>query len=290
VDFEQLAEGQWFEGIAVDGETVWYSDVFAGGIRRYPAEGADTVWRKNDRWIGALMMNADGKVLSGGATGIEWFDPASGASGMLIDSIDGEAIPGVNEMVADASGALYFGTVDSAAFERGDPPGPSALYRLDPAGKLNRLTGDLKFSNGLALSPDGKHLYHCESWVGVFGYDVAEDGKLGEPRLVCEKADCDGLKVDVDGRLWIAGFRSPELLIVSPDGSVCDSYALPGKAATNHHFGGGDGRDIYISVVIPVAVDDPSGVEVPAEMKSGLWRGRAPVAGLELYRPQFELG
>lgn len=79
-------------------------------------------------------------------------------------------------------------------------------------------------------------------------------------------------------------------MIVTPDGAPAGGYALPGQAATNHHFGGHDGQDIYMSVVIPVAVGDPSEVVVPAEMHSGLWRGRAPIAGLPLHAPQFKLG
>jgi sugar lactone lactonase YvrE len=290
MNFQQLASGQWLEGIAVDGDTVWYSDVFGRGIRRCPPGDAGEVWRGEDRWISALIINADGKVLSNGANGIAWFDPASGASGMLIDSVGGKPLPGVNEMVADASGELYFGTVDSTAFERGETPGPSALYRLNLDGRVTRLTGELKFSNGLGLSPDGRRLYHCESFVGVFAYDVHADGLLGEPQLLIEKADCDGLKVDVDGRIWVAGFKSPELLILRPDGGIDGSYAVPGKAATNLHFGGSDGRDIYMTIVLPVPVDDPSEVVVPTEMNSGLWRGRTEVAGLPLHPPRFRLG
>jgi gluconolactonase len=290
MDFEQLAEGEWLEGIAVDGDTVWYSDVFGRGVRRCPPAAPGEVFRGDERWISALQINADGKVLSNGATGIIWFDPATGASGVLVDQAEGEKLPGVNEMVADASGALYFGTVDSAAFEREEPPGPSALYRLELDGRARRLTKDLKFSNGLGLSPDGRRLYHCESFVGVFAYDVLADGALGEPQLMIEKLDCDGLKVDVQGRIWVAGFKTPELVILRPDGGVDGAYPVPGPAATNHHFGGADGRDIYMTIVLPVPVGDPSEVVVPAEMKSGLWRGRAPVAGLPLNPPRFRLG
>jgi sugar lactone lactonase YvrE len=290
MEFEKLAEGEWFEGIAVDGDTVWYSDVFARGIRRHPAGKPGEVWHGDERWISALMINHDGKVLHNGAVGIGWFDPKSDAAGMLIDSVDGKPLPGVNEMVVTKSGAMYFGTVDSMAFERGVPPGPSALYRLEPDGRASRLTPDLKFSNGLGLSPDGRKLYHSESFLAVFAYDVLDDGRLGEKQLLIEKEDCDGLKVDVDGRIWIAGFKSRELLILNPDGSVAGGYASPGNAVTNLHFGGADGRDIYMSVVLPVAVGDPSEVEVPAEMNSGLWRGRAPVAGLPLNPPRFKLG
>jgi sugar lactone lactonase YvrE len=211
------------------------------------------------------------------------------ASGVLLDKVDRAPVSGGNEMVADSSGALYFGTVDGVAFERGEMPGSSALFRLEPHGRVRRLTGPRKFSNGLGLSPDGGRLYHCESFVGVFAYDVGPDGLLGAPQLLVEKPDCDGLKVDVEGRVWVAGFRFPELLILSCDGRVDGSYALPGKAATNIHFGGADGRDIYMSVVLPVSVGDPSEVVVPAQMNSCLWRGRVPVAGLPLQPPRFSL-
>jgi gluconolactonase len=290
MDFEQIAEGQWLEGLTVDGDTAWYSDVFGGGVRRCPAGASGEVWHGDQRWISALMVNADGKVLHNGATGIGWFDPKTDATGMLVDSAEGKPLPGVNEMVVDAGGALYFGTVDSSAFDRGEPPGPSALYRLELDGRVSRLTDDLKFSNGLGLSPDVRRLYHCESFVGVFAYDVGPDGRLGAPQMLVGKEDCDGLKVDVEGRIWVAGFKSAELAIFNPDGSAAGGYAIPGKAVTNHHFGGRDGRDIYMTIVLPVAVDDPSEVTVPADMNSGLWRGRAPVAGLPLHPARFNLG
>jgi gluconolactonase len=290
MSFQQLASGQWLEGITVDGDTVWYSDVFGCGIRRHPVVNKGEVWRGDMRWIGVLHMNGDGKVLHSCATGIGWIDPATGATGMLVDTIDGKPIPGTNEFVVDKSGRMYFGTVDSTAFERGTTPGPSALYRIDPDKKVTRLTGDLKFTNGVGLSPDEKRLYHCESFVGVFAYDVKPDGSLGEPQMLLEKNDCDGLKVDVQGRIWASGFRTPELVILNPDGSVAGGYKLPAKACTNHHFAGKDGRDIYMTCVVPVAVENPEGVEVPTEMNSTLWRGRTEVAGLPLNRPHFKLG
>ena len=70
MEFEKLADGQWFEGIAVDSDTVWYSDVFGRGIRRCPPMRVGEVWRGEDRWISALMINVDGKVLSNGARDI----------------------------------------------------------------------------------------------------------------------------------------------------------------------------------------------------------------------------
>lgn len=288
--FEVIARGAWLEGMALDGDAVWVSDVGLGGVRRLSPDGRVEVWREADRWIGGILLNADGKVLSSGKGGIFWLDPATGASGTLIDAVDGQPLPGVNEMVADAAGNLIFGTVDIPAFERGETPGPCSLVRLSVDGRATTLAGGLTFTNGLALSADGRRLFHNESFVGVFAYEVAADGRLGPARKLLDKPDCDGMKLDAQGRLWITGFRSPELTILSPDGSKVETFPLPVEAATNLWFGGADGRDIYVTAVQPVAVASPGEVIQPTAPTSTLIRGRLPVAGQPVRRPQFRLG
>jgi sugar lactone lactonase YvrE len=288
--FEVLAKGAWLEGMALDGDIVWVSDVGLGGIRRLSPDGQVDVWRKTDRWIGGILLNADGKVLSSGAGGVFWFDPATGAAGTLIDAVDGQPLTGVNEMVADSAGNLIFGTVDIPAFERGETPGPCSLVRLEVNGQATRLVDGLTFTNGLALSADGRWLFHNESFVGVFAYEIDATSQLGPPRKLLDKPDCDGMKLDAQGRLWITGFRSPELTILAPDGSHVEALPLPVGAATNLWFGGADGQDVYVTAVAPVAVADPNEVIQPTELTSTLIRGRAPVAGQAVRRPKFRLG
>jgi sugar lactone lactonase YvrE len=288
--FDVLARGAWLEGMALDGDTVWVSDVGLGGVRRLSSDGRVDVWREEQRWIGGVMLNDDGKVLSSGAGGIFWFDPDTGAAGTLIDAVDGVPLPGVNEMVADREGALIFGTVDIPAFERGETPGPCSLIHLAVDGQATRLAEGLAFTNGLALSADGRRLFHCESFVGVFAYEIDATGRLGPARKLLDKADCDGMKLDEEGRLWVTGFRSAELTILSPDGGTVETFPLPVEAATNLWFGGADGRDIYVTAVQPVAVAAPDEVIQPTEPTSTLIRGRAPVAGQPVRRPKFRLG
>jgi sugar lactone lactonase YvrE len=193
-------------------------------------------------------------------------------------------------MAADDAGNLIFGTVDIPAFERGETPGPCSLVRLGVDGAVTRLADGLTFTNGLALSADGRLLFHNESFVGVFAYEIDAAGRLGPNRMLLDKPDCDGMKLDTQGRLWITGFRSPELTILSPDGSKVETFPLPVEAATNLWFGRADGRDIYVTAVQPVAVASPGEVIQPTAPTSTLIRGRLPVAGQPVRRPQFRLG
>jgi sugar lactone lactonase YvrE len=289
MSFEQLARGAWLEGMALDGEVVWVSDVIAGGVWAVNGPHAGRLWREGQLWIGALLVNHDGRVLHSGGCGLGWFDPNSAAEGVLVDSFDGTPIPGFNEMAPDDEGGMIFGTVDIPAFERSDAPGPSQLYHIAADGTLTLLEDGLKFTNGLAFSADRRQLYHCETFVGVFAYDW--DGKrLSNRRKLLDKDDCDGMKLDVEGRIWVTGFRSGELTIISPAGGQVDALEIPADGATNLWFGGADGKDLYVTAVKPVPVSDPSEITVPTQPESRLLKGRAPVAGLPLPKTRFRLG
>lgn len=278
--FDTICRGVYLEGLCADADTVWVSDPVRGGLRRIDASGISDSWLPERRWIGGLVPNADGRVLLSGAGGILWLDGATGASGVLIDSCDGEPLAGVNEMVADGRGGLYFGSLDAAAVARGAAPAPASLYHLDIDGRVRELCRGLRFSNGIALSPDLRTLYHCETFNGLFAYPVAEDGSLGEGRRLLKKWDCDGITVDADGTLWVAGCASPAITCLHPDGSLKEEIAIPGGGASNVRFGGADRRDLYVTSV-------PAGIA--EQMKNGIWptgeesllcKARAAVPGL----------
>jgi sugar lactone lactonase YvrE len=289
VNFEDLASGFYLEALFVAGDAIWFGDVTQEGIRRLSPDGRVQAW-PGKRLIGGIMLNADGLVLSSGPGGIRWLDPVSGACGVLLDRIDGSPIDGVNEMAADASGALYFGTIDHPAIERGDRPGPSALYRLTADGLCRAVAEGLTFSNALALSPDGRRLYHNETFVGTFAFEVRADGSLGPPSLLLEKPDCDGMALDREGGIWITGFESNDLIRVLPDGRIERRISLPAQAsATNVCFAGEDGRDLYVTAVRPEAADELKRGSLPSAPTSVLYRGRSEIPGLAVPRPRLRV-
>jgi sugar lactone lactonase YvrE len=289
MNFEALTSGFYLEALFVAEEVIWFSDVTQEGIRRLSRDGRLTQW-PGKRLIGGIIVNDDGIVLSSGPGGISWLDPVSGACGTLIETIDGRPIGGVNEFAADSSGAMYFGTIDLPAIERGDTPGPSALYRMTMDRRCVKVADGMTFSNAFALSPDGRRLYHNETFVGTFAFDVAADGNLGAPTMLLEKPDCDGMALDGEGGIWITGFESNELIRVLPDGSIERRINLPAQAsATNVFFAGEDRRDLYVTAVRPEAAEELKHGRLPSAPTSFLYRGRSEIPGLPVRRPRIRI-
>jgi sugar lactone lactonase YvrE len=291
--YEPVARGLYLEGLAVDlaRGVVWYSDVIAGGIHGIYPDGRTQVLNPERMWTGGVMVNEDGAVLSSGAGGIMWNNPATGQSGWLLDEIDGKPINGVNEMVPDGTGGIYFGTNDIEMVLAGKPSRPTALYRLTVDRQVIRLAEGLNFTNGIMFDALRKRFYCNDSFVATYAFDVEPDLALTNKRVLVDKVDCDGMALDVEGNLWVTGFRSGEIIRVSTDGGRLEPVPNPGGAAvTQIRFGGADLRDVYINTV-PVDAGDRLAVgELPTEKTSILYRGRSSAPGAPVAAARFKLG
>jgi sugar lactone lactonase YvrE len=139
------------------------------------------------------------------------------------------------------------------------------------------------------MSSDGTALYHNESFVGTFVYDIAPDGSLDNRRMLLEKPDCDGMALDIRGNLWITGFSSEELICLRPDGAIERRLALPGGACTNVRFGGAGGHELFVTTVPLTAGLEIAKGNLPSALDSVLYRGPSPVAGRINARTRFRL-
>jgi sugar lactone lactonase YvrE len=104
-------------------------------------------------------------------------------------------------------------------------------------------------TNGIDLSPDGKTLYVGESnSIEIWAYRL-EGAALTEPRLVRKfpDADIDGLRTDIDGRIYVARLLKGTILILTPDGAVEREVAMTAKEPTNLAFGGVDGQTLFVT-------------------------------------------
>lgn len=285
--FETVVSGVYLEGLCADATSVWVADPIKGGTRRCHEDGRIEAWLAEKLWVGGLLRGPDETVLISGEGGIAWLDGATGATGTLIDTVNGVPLPGVNEMVANLEGAIYFGGNDIAAIADGRPTAPVSIYRMDPDGTVSELVGDLRFSNGIGLSPDGKELYVNETFVGPLAFDVLPDGGLGNARRLMDKYDCDGLSVDAEGTIWITGFQTAAIVRMRPDGTLLDPLPLPGGGATNVRFGGADRRTMYITSVAEGAAMKLAAGIWPTVEDSILYRATSDVAGLAVHRARI---
>jgi signal peptidase len=119
-------------------------------------------------------------------------------------------------------------------------------------------------TNGLDLSPDNKTLYVSESKfnaanrpASVWAYRIDGTALVADPtplRTFSEGGDVDGLKVDTDGRIFVARPEAGEVVILVPPGSPGapqPRVATAGKNPNNLTFGGADGRDVFVTQADP---------------------------------------
>lgn len=154
-----------------------------------------------------------------------------------------------NDLAIAADGTLY------ASDPRFASPAGGQIWRITrrPDGKgqgeVMSSTRRLGVTNGIDLSPDGATLYVSESNSRqVWAYRL-DGNKLLEPRLVRGFSDfeVDGLRTDVDGRIYLARLLAGKIAIIAADGSLDREVPLRGKAPTNLTFGGPDGRTVFVT-------------------------------------------
>ena len=153
-----------------------------------------------------------------------------------------------NDLAIAADGTLY------ASDPRFASPSGGQIWRItrgaDGKGRGEvSSTRRLGVTNGIDLSPDGATLYVSESnSKQVWAYRL-DGGKLLDPRLLRGFADfeVDGLRTDVDGRIYLARLSAGKIAIIAADGSLEREVPLRGKQPTNLTFGGPDGRTVFVT-------------------------------------------
>jgi len=136
-----------------------------------------------------------------------------GSYRVLADKYNGKRFNSPNDVVLGPDGALYFTdpTLDLVKGEKQEIPF-QGVYRLGKDGSVRLLTRDLTQPNGLAFSPDGKHLYIDDSERrDIRVYEVSASGNLTNGRIFATEAGApssgvpDGMKVDRDGNIFVTG-------------------------------------------------------------------------------------
>lgn len=287
LQFNQVASPYCFlEAPRCDGDVLWFTDLLLGGLYRLSPEGKVETFLKDYKHIGGVAINDDGAIVCGGTSGLNWLDPATGKSGVLLSSVDGRPLPGVNDMYPDGKGGLYFGT-RSHAGENGQPS-LTTLYRLAADGDVMLVRDGLRFSNGIGLSPDARRLYHNESLLGTFAYEVLADGSIHNRSVFSRKEDCDGLAVDGEGGVWIAYYASGELVRYRADGTIDRHVPVPHKAVTSLCFGGVDNQDLYVTTAGNQGIEALlKGIDPPRE--ACVYHARVDVPGQAVPRTGFHL-
>ena len=181
---------------------------------------------------------------------------ADGRETILASSYEGKRLNSPNDLVYRSDGALYFTDPPFGLPKFFDYPRReldfSGVYLLKDD-RLTLLTGELTGPNGIALSPDERTLYignWDEQRKVVLRLALRPNGTTGPSEVFFDLTSVpgpeaiDGIKVDVEGRVYIAGPGG--IYVVARDGRLLGTIVLPAPAH-NFAFGGADGKSLYVT-------------------------------------------
>jgi len=170
---------------------------------------------------------------------------------VLADRYRGRRLNSPNDAVVKSDGNIYFTDPLYGIKPEEQELEFQGVYRLDPDGLgLTLLVDDMERPNGLAFSPDERTRYIADSsdrrHVKVF--DVEDDGTLANGRVFAEirselPGNPDGMKVDVEGNLYVA---TAGVWIFSEKGENLVVIEMP-ETPANLAWGNKDWRTLYIT-------------------------------------------
>jgi len=187
------------------------------------------------------FLNAGQLLVTDYRNGLVVLDIASGQVRPFLERRNSERFKGVNDLVFDSKGNLYF--TDQGQTGLHDPTG--RVYRLAPDGRLDMLLSNVPSPNGIVLSNDERFLFVAATRGNcVWRMPLLADGsvsKAGQFFTSYGPSGPDGLAMDERGRLlvanpglayvWVLGHRAePEEVLTGPAGA----------SITNLAFGGAD--------------------------------------------------
>ncbi len=256
---EQIATGmRWTEGPVWfgDGRYLLWSDIPNNRMMKWEEEtGAVSIFRKPSNNANGNTRDRQGRLLTceHDARRVSRTE-YDGTLKVIADSYDGKPLNSPNDIVCKSDDSIWFtdppfGILGYYEGHVDTPQLPTNVYRCDPrTSRLSVVAGDIMRPNGLAFSPDESKLYVVEAGVVprvIRVYDVVAAGtQLANARTLITaepNGTPDGLRVDVDGNLWVGwGMGEPGLdgvSIFNSAGKLIGRIDLPERCA-NICFGG----------------------------------------------------
>jgi sugar lactone lactonase YvrE len=239
---------------AAEGALYW-TDVPSRRVHRLdPATGERRSWSMPEM-VSTLAPRRGGGLVIASASGIDLFDPATGATRRLCAPEADKPGNRSNDGKCDRHGRLWYGTMENnLAPDGGDVPiegRKGALWRVDPDGTATRMDGPFAISNTFAWSPDDRTFYFGDTLDALWAYDFdGASGTISNRREHCRvpaPGHADGSTIDAEGHLWNARWDGGCVVRWRPDGTVDRIVELPCPKVTNCCFGGPDLATLYIT-------------------------------------------
>ena len=245
-----------------------FVDIRRNLIFKLASGGEPEVVRDNSGGSNGLTFDLQGRLLmcEGNNRRITCME-SDGTVVPIVERVDGKRLNRPNDIVGRSDGGIYFT----------DPAGPTidpsvrdldftGVHRIAPDGTVSTVISEgFEFPNGIAFSPDESVLYvnNTRKAMQILAYDVQPDGSVtnarvfadmgiddppppepGKPTMGSSTGVPDGMKVDVEGRVYCTG---PEgHWVFDSSGNHLGTIKLPEMPA-NCAWGGPDNQTMFFT-------------------------------------------
>jgi len=281
-DLETLYTGcRWAEGpiyVPAWRQVVW-SDIPNDRMLRWDEEtGAVSVFRRGAGHTNGNTLDLQGRLVTceQGRRRVSRTEH-DGTVTVLADRWQGKRLNSPNDAAVKSDGSIWFSdpdfgiTSDYEGYRAQPEIGANNVYRIDPdSGEVRLVADGFRAPNGLVFSHDERRLFVSDTGAGyVRVFDVRDDGTLSDGEVFAstegrEGAHFDNLRLDDDGRLWVAAM-SDGVHCYDPDGTLLGKLHVPEDVA-NIAWGGPQRNRLFItaetslySVVMAVTGTHPTG-------------------------------
>ncbi len=231
------------------GRVLW-TDIQRSALYAHtPASGETHSWPMPERLCCFALTDDDQRLLVGLASGLAFFDFASGELTRICEVEADQPGTRLNDGRCDRQGRFVFGMFNEAS----NPKAPiGGFYRLNADLTLERLPlPPAAIANSICFSPDGGTMYFTDSQDGAIrccDYDPLT-GAQGEPRVFVAAdvvpGEPDGAAIDAQGCLWSARWGASQVVRFTPDGKVDRAVPLAAPQPSCVAFGGAQLDTLY---------------------------------------------
>jgi gluconolactonase len=256
----------WIEGVVwiPSGEYLVFSDIGANKLKKLipPSDLSDfLVPPANTRFNGNLL-DLNERLIScrAGRAALDVVMTTNGVSVPLLTQYTNSAkFYSPNDLAIASDGSIWF---TDPGYDSGLPLPPPVGTSIPPGFQpglyvyrffqtngnttVTTVVTNMTRPNGICLSPDETRLYVADSGItpGVIRvYDIHEDGTVtgGEILRTMASGVPDGIKCDVDGRIWSSAEEG--VYVIAADGHLVGRIRLTRTA--NLCFGGPDYKTLF---------------------------------------------
>jgi gluconolactonase len=247
-------DGRWLEGPAysVAGRYLLFSDIPNDRtLRLDEMSGQVAVFDAPSRFANGRTFDPLGRAVTclHGARSVVRVEH-DGSETLIAGEYEGRRLNSPNDVVVDSHGDIWF--TDPTYGIASDYEGHAAeseqpvrgLYRWQDAdATLHLVSGEFEQPNGLAFSPDESVLYVVDSGRGSISA-MSPAGEEPARVLVAGDHRFDGIRVDLEGRIWAA--TATGVSCFDPEGVELLRIAVP-ERVSNLTFGGRQGNVLYLT-------------------------------------------